>query len=158
MAPTSGCAMMLKPGILWRASTRELSTNSSKPGSLLPQVKDWRLIDSAPRYLLSSLRCTGSQLGAACIFTRQVPWASIWRGRRRTITNKRLIQVAQWGRIHLPSRRLRTQGFDLWVGKNPWSGHVKPLSLLTRKSHGQRSPEGDNPWYQRAGYGDLATT
>lgn len=57
---------------------RGAALNSSKPGSLLPQVKDWRRIDSAPRYLLSSFDALGSQLGAACVHcTRQVPWASV---------------------------------------------------------------------------------
>lgn len=39
--------------------------NSSEPGALPLQVKDWSFADSAPRYLLSSYDVLGSQLGAA---------------------------------------------------------------------------------------------
>ena len=38
-------------------------------------------------------------------------------------------------------------GFDIWVGKIPWSRKWQPTPvLLPRESHGQRSLVGFSPW------------
>ena len=50
---------------------------------------------------------------------------------------QRASQMAQWWRIHLPSRRY---WFDLWVGKIPWKRKWYPTPVfLPVKSHGLRS-------------------
>ena len=78
MAPTSWVHYDAEAWCPVEGQYRGPALNTSKAGSLLLQVKDWRLIDSAPRYLLSSCEALGSQLGAACVHsTRQVPWASV---------------------------------------------------------------------------------
>ena len=52
--------------------------------------------------------------------------------------------VAQWKRIHLPSRK---HGFNRWVRKIPWRRKWQPTSvLLPGKSHGQRSLAGYSLW------------
>ena len=46
-------------------------------------------------------------------------------------------KVAQWLRIHLPSRR---PGFDPWVMKIPWRRKWQPTPVsLPGKPHGQKS-------------------
>ena len=38
-------------------------------------------------------------------------------------------------------------GFDLWVGKIPWSRKWQPTPVFSPgESHGQRSLEGYSPW------------
>ena len=54
------------------------------------------------------------------------------------------LNVAQWYRIWLPSRRCK---FDPWVGKIPWSRKWQPTPVfLPRKCHGQRILVGYSPW------------
>ena len=46
-----------------------------------------------------------------------------------------------------PCRRCERCGFDLWVGKIPWSRKWQPTPVfLLRKSHGQRSLASYSPW------------
>ena len=57
-------------------------------------------------------------------------------------------QVAHWlkkkKKFHPQCRKL---GFDPWVRKIPWKMEGQPTPvLLLRKSHGQRSLMGYNPW------------
>ena len=56
----------------------------------------------------------------------------------------RAFPVAQWQRIHLPSRRLR---FNPCVWKIPWRRKWQPTPVfLPGKSHEQRSLAGYSPW------------
>ena len=69
-------------------------------------------------------------------------WSSTLLLERRVHTGAPL--VAQWQRIHLPTRRCE---FDPWVGKTPRKRKWKPsLVFLPGKSHGQRSLAGYSPW------------
>ena len=53
-------------------------------------------------------------------------------------------QVAQWQRIHLPSRRC---GFDPRNRKIPWKNKWQPTpEFLRGESHGQISLVGYSPW------------
>ena len=50
-------------------------------------------------------------------------------------------------------RRYKRCGFDLWVGKIPWSRkwQLTPV-FLPGKFHGQRSLVGYSPWGRRVGH------
>ena len=44
-------------------------------------------------------------------------------------------------------RRCERPGYNLWVGKIPWSRKWQPIPVfLPEKSHGQRSLVGYSPW------------
>ena len=60
---------------------------------------------------------------------------------------KGVFQMAQWWKIHLPSRR---HGFDPWVLKTPWRRKWQPTpNILAWESHRQTSLEGHSPWGHR---------
>ena len=74
--------------------------------------------------LTSELEGCGHSLGIPCSYEPLRP-------------NFGASQVAEWQRIHLPSRKLR---FNPWFGKIPWIRRWQPTPVsFPGKSHEQRS-------------------
>ena len=64
-----------------------------------------------------------------------------------TIGASLVAQLVKKSACHAGCRRLKTLGFDLWVGKIPWRRAWRPTpEFLPGGSHGQRSLEGYSPW------------
>ena len=100
---------------------------------------------------------TGTIMFIAALFTTAKAWEqpkspsgddwlkTIWNTHTHTHTHTQLASlVAQWYRIHLPSRRLR---FDPWIRKITWRRNWPSTPVyLPREIHGQRSQAGYSPW------------